>query len=346
MKFRAASPFTLATLLTAALATAAGAVHAEVSKLRVLTHSSFALPKPLLAKFEADAGIKLSIIKAGDAGEMLNKLILTRARPIADVVYGIDNTLQAKAASADVLEPYTGAALQRKALATLSANLVPVNYGYVTLNYDKASFAKSGTALPQSLDDLAKPAYKGMLVVQNPATSSPGNAFLLSTIAGMGEAAAFDWWARMRANGMKVAKGWSEAYSTDFAKNGGKYPLVVSYATSPAAEVFYSKTKLTEAPTGSLALKGAVFQQVEGVALVKGGAQREAAGKFIEFMRSPAVQEALQTEMWMFAVEPGTAKADAMRFAAEPGSFDSLPSADIASKNSEWVSRWTKVVLK
>ena len=174
MKFRAASPFTLATLLTAALATAAGAVHAEVSKLRVLTHSSFALPKPLLAKFEADAGIKLSIIKAGDAGEMLNKLILTRARPIADVVYGIDNTLQAKAASADVLEPYTGAALQRKALATLSANLVPVNYGYVTLNYDKASFAKSGTALPQSLDDLAKPAYKGMLVVQNPATSSPG----------------------------------------------------------------------------------------------------------------------------------------------------------------------------
>jgi thiamine transport system substrate-binding protein len=319
---------------------------AATQNLRVLTHSSFALPKPLLAKFEADNQVKLNIVKAGDAGEMLNKLILTKAKPIADVVYGIDNALQAKAQAANVLDTYTGPAAQRSSAAKLDAPLVPVDYGYVTLNYDKASFAKSGVALPQSLDDLAKPAYKGMLVVQNPATSSPGNAFLLSTIASMGEAAAFDWWARMRANGMKVSQGWSDAYYKDFARNGGKYPIVVSYASSPAAEVFYSKTKLTEPPTGSLALKGAVFQQIEGIALVKGGKQAELGGKFIEFMRSPAVQEALQTEMWMFAAEPGTAKAEVMRHAPEPAAFDALSASEIAAKNSEWVNRWTKVVLK
>ena len=330
----------------AVVAFAATTSHAQDNSLRVISHKSFSLPKPLLAKFEAEAGIKLSIIKTGDAGEMLNKLILTRAQPIADVVYGIDNTLQAKAQSADVLDAYSGPAQQRKSAVTVGEPIVPVNYGYVTINYDKASFAASGLPLPKNLEALTQPQYKGMLVVQNPATSSPGNAFLLSTIASMGEAAAFDWWARMRANDVKVAKGWSEAYYTDFAKNGGKYPLVVSYATSPAAEVFYSKTKITEAPTGSLALAGGVFQQVEGVALVKGGGQRVAAGKFIEFMRSPAVQEALQTEMWMYAAEPGTAKAEAMRYASEPTAHYNPSAADIASKNSDWISRWTKVVLK
>ena len=67
--------------------------------LRVMTHSSFDLPKPLLAQFEKDAGVKLQIIKGGAAGEMLNKLILTRAQPVADVVFGIDNALVAKAAA-------------------------------------------------------------------------------------------------------------------------------------------------------------------------------------------------------------------------------------------------------
>jgi thiamine transport system substrate-binding protein len=335
-------------LTTFALLAAACATGFAASKdLRVITHSSFNLPKPLLAKFEAEAGVKLKIIKAGDAGEMLNKMILTRAKPIADVVFGIDNTLQAKAEAAQVLEAYSGPATARKAVAPMQQGmLTAVDYGYVTLNYDKAAFAKKGIALPKSLDELTLPAYKGMVVVEHPATSSPGLAFMLSTIAGMGETQAFDWWAKMRANGLKVTKGWSEAYYTEFSRNGGKYPIVVSYATSPAAEVFYSKEKISEPPTGSLTLKGGVFQQVEGAGLVKGGKQPEAAGKFIEFMRSAAVQEALQTEMWMYSVESTTTKADVMRHAPEPAAHDTMAAADIAAKSSDWVSRWTKVVLK
>lgn len=332
--------------LITALATAACTLHAQAwaQELRVLVHNSFSLPKPLLAKFETNSGVKLSIVKGGDAGEMLNKLILTRAQPIADVVYGIDNTLVAKAQAAGVLDAYNGPAQQRAAAVNLGPGVTAVDYSYVTLNYDKASFAKSGLPLPKTLEDLTQPPYRDLLVVQNPATSSPGHAFLLATIAGMGEAAAFDWWARMRGNGVKVAKGWSEAYYTEFSRNGGKRPLVVSYATSPAAEVFYSKEKITESPTGNLFLKGGVFQQVEGVALVKGGGQREAAARFIEFMRSAPVQEALQTSMWMFAAEPGTPRPEVMRHAPEPAAHDN-PNLDMA-KSSEWVSRWTRVVLK
>ncbi|MBK8738386.1 MAG: thiamine ABC transporter substrate-binding protein [Betaproteobacteria bacterium] len=341
---------TLSMLAAAALAFAAcripSPLSASAQELRVLVHSSFELPKSLLAKFEADAGIKLSIIKGGDAGEMLNKLILTRAKPIADVVYGLDNTLVGKALAAGVLDAYGGPAARRVAVPPLADGVIPVDYGFVTLNYDKAWFAKSALPLPRTLEDLAQPAYRNLLVVQNPATSSPGNAFLLATVAGLGEEAAFDWWGRMRANGVKVAKGWSEAYYTEFSRNGGSRPLVVSYASSPAAEVHFSKEKIIAAPTASLFLKGGVFRQVEGVALVKGGGQRAAAAKFIEFMRSGPVQEALQTSMWMFPAEPRTARHAVMRHAVEPGIFDSLGPEVIADKGSGWIERWIRVVLK
>ncbi len=343
------------TLLSRCLALAgvslltAGAPTAQAAgpELRVITHASFDLPKPLLAQFEQEAGVKLVLIKAGDAGEMVNKLILTRAKPLADVVYGLDNTVIARAARQQVIEPYAGPAAQREAAATLGFGAVPVDYGHVSLNIDKAWFAQKKLALPKTLQDLTLPAYKGLLVVQHPATSSPGLAFLSATIAHLGEAAAFDWWKAMRANGVKVAKGWTEAYYTDFSKNGGKRPIVVSYASSPAAEVFYSKTPLSEAPTASLDIPGAVFRQVEGVALVRGGGQREAAGRFIEFLRSAPVQSALQTTMWMLPVEPKVARAEPIaKFSVDPTQFSNPTPEQLATQSAGWVKQWTRVVLK
>jgi len=335
--------FALAATTLAAL-TFSTLTHAA-EELRVMVHSSFALPKPLLAQFEAQNGVKLAIIKGGDAGEMLNKLILTRARPVADVVFGIDNTLANKALAAGVLEP-TLAQAAGTVDSQLGGALAAVDYGFVTLNYDKAAVVKTGTPLPKNLSDLTQPAYKGWLVVPNPATSSPGHAFLLATIAGMGEEKAFAWWAQMRTNGLKVVKGWSEAYYTEFTRNQGSHPLVVSYATSPAAEVFYAKEKLTESPTASLNLAGGVFRQVEGVALIKGTVQPAAALAFVDFMRSAPVQQALQTEMWMYPAVPKTPLAPVMRHAAEPAAFESLPPQVIADQGAKWVARWTQVVLK
>lgn len=343
-------------LVCAALLGSAGAALAQ-QELRVLTHGAFALPKPLLAQFEKEQHIKLRITKAGDAGEMLNKLILTRANPIADVVYGLDNALVPKAMAAGVLAPYPPAPAKESKLGNTlpalttafgqaSAYVLPVDYGYVTVNYDKAWFAKKGLALPQSLDDLTQPAYAQLLVTQNPATSSPGYAFLLATIGTLGEEKAFDWWARMRANGLKVAKGWTEAYYTEFSRNGGKQPLVVSYASSPAAELFYAKDKPSTPPTGSLALGGAVYRQVEGVALVQGGKAEQAALQWIAFMRSAAVQQSLQTEMWMFPAVAGVARDAVMQHAPEPSQFAQPSEADITAKGADWVARWTRVVLR
>ncbi|MEN9436771.1 MAG: hypothetical protein RIR09_1426 [Pseudomonadota bacterium] len=338
------------TLLTLAGALVWGAVlnplAASASDLRVLTHSAFALPKPLLDQFEADNDIKLRFIKTGDAGEMLNKLILTREAPITDVVFGIDNALVGKALAAKLLDDYSGPAATRSSSVSLPSPVVAVDFGYVSINYDKAWFDKSKIPLPKSMEELTRPRYAKLLAVQNPATSSTGNAFMLATIGSMGEAKAFDWWARMRKNGLKVANGWSEAYYTEFSQNGGAYPMVVSYGSSPAAELFYSNGKLTQPPTGSLALPGAVFRQVEGVALVKGGGARAQAAKFIEFLRSPAAQKGMQTEMWMYPVEPGVPTVDALRVIPAPSAYYAPSAQDIAAKGSDWVAQWVKVVLK
>jgi thiamine transport system substrate-binding protein len=345
--------FVLVSTSLAALCVA-GAVHAQTT-LRVMTHSSFDLPKPLLAQFEKDAGVKLQIIKGGDAGEMLNKLILSKASPVADVVYGIDNTLLPRALASGVLDAYPGTAAQRASLAAMAdgaersgvfGGVVPIDYGFVNLNIDKAWFEKKGLALPNSLQDLATPAYRDLLVVPNPATSSPGQAFMLATIAGLGETVAFDWWAQMRSNGVKVVKGWSEAYYTEFTRNGGTRPIVVSYASSPAAEVFYSKEKISTSPTANVFINGGVFRQVEGAALVKGGKARDAGVKFIEFLRSAPTQQALQTTMWMYPAEPGVARDPVMQHAQEPTRFESLPLKTLTEQAGAWQQRWTRVVLK
>lgn len=354
-----------AALLSACLAAVpswawAQAGSAAATPLRVMTHSSFDLPKPLLARFEQEAGVKLQLIQGGDAGEMLNKLILSQAAPVADVVYGIDNTLLPRALASGILAPLpqaAGSAAQRPALARMAdtagpdgvvGGLVPINYGYVNLNIDKVWFAQKGLALPKSLQELSSPAYQGLLVVPNPATSSPGQAFMLATVAGMGEQAAFDWWARMRANGVKVVKGWSEAYYTEFSRNGGSRPIVVSYATSPAAEVFYSKEKISASPTANVFLPGAVFRQVEGAALLKGASPAaQAAGvKFIEFLRSAPVQQALQTRLWMYPAEPGTPHHAVLQHAQEPKHFEAVPLRVLTDQAGSWQRRWTQVVLK
>lgn len=327
------------------LALAASALCASADELRVMTHSSFSLPKERLAEFEKISGVKLAIIKGGDAGEMLNKLILTRANPVADVVFGIDNTLIGKANAAGVLEASSSRVGNSVAAAKLPG-AVAIDYGYVTLNIDKAWFAKSKLPLPTSLDELTRPAYKDLLVVQNPATSSTGLAFLLATIAGKGEDGAFKWWQQLRDNGLKVSKGWSEAYYTDFSRNGGTRPLVVSYATSPAAEVFYSKDKLSESPTANLLLAGGVFMQVEGAAKIKGGKQPQAAQQFIDFLRSDGVQKDLQTKMWMYPAVEGVALEPVFRHAPKPASFSNPDLNAMQRKTAGWVGRWTRLVLK
>ena len=326
---------------------AAGVVSlsAQAAELRVLTHASFDVDKKLIQEFETQHQAKISIIKAGDAGEMLNKLVLTKSAPIADVVYGVDNILIAKAKAEGVLTTYQStAAGSLNPAAKLPAELTPVDYGHVALNYDKAWVEKNKLALPKSLNDLTQPAYKDLLVVENPATSSPGLAFLVATVQYFGEPKVWDFWKALRGNGVKVSQGWTDAYMKEFSRNGGTRPIVVSYGTSPAAEVFYSEGKLTVPPTANLFLPGSAFPQVEGAGLVKGGKEPALAKAFVDFLVSDKVQADFPTKMWMFPTRQGVKLPDSFKFAEQPKDSKPVVLTD-AKKLQQWVSKWTQVVV-
>lgn len=313
------------------------------TEVRLAVHKSFSLPKETLAKFEREQQAKVTVIEAGSANEMLNKLILSRAHPIADAVYGLDNGNITKALNSKIL------AGKQPTSAPANASLpgaVAVNYAYVVLNYDKKWFAEKKLPLPETLEDLAKPDYRNLLVTPNPGTSSPGLSFLMANIGGLGEEQAFKWWADMRKNGVKVTKSWSDAYYTDFTQNGGSRPLIVSYATSPAAEVHFSKGKYTEPPTGNLFLKGGVFRQVEGAAVLNGAKQPALAAKLVDYLQSADVQKALPSEMWVYPAAKDVPLPKVFDFAQVPKEHFTPSAVLIGQKQKQWVARWIKVVLK
>ncbi|HEX2864819.1 MAG TPA: thiamine ABC transporter substrate-binding protein [Deinococcales bacterium] len=333
-------------LLTIGLAAALAAP--AKPELTVITHDSFDVSKTLIAQFEKTHDVTVRFIKGGDAGAMLNKLLLSQGQPLADVVYGLDNTLVGKANRAGLLEAYASPAAKAvpEKYRAAVAPLTPVDYGWVALNLDKKWFDQHKLALPKTLEDLTRPAYKGLVVTENPATSSPGLAFLLATVKTLGETGALKFWRALARNDLLVSNGWTDAYNTQFSLYGGARPVVVSYASSPAAEVAYSKTKLTASPTANLLLPGSAFLQVEGVGVLKGTRQPALARAFVDFMVSKAVQADFPTRMWVYPVVPGVKLDPVFRFAQVPtAAEEATPSPDtIAARADALVDEWTKVV--
>lgn len=322
---------------------------AQATTLTVLTHDSWAMDKGLVTQFEAQTGIKLRFLKGGDAGAMLNKAILSKGAPIADIIYGFDNTLLSRALAAGILQRYLSPQLKNLRAETLldpQGYATPVDYAFVALNYDKDYFRNK--PLPTRLADLAKPEFAKLLVVENPATSSPGLAFLLTTVAAFGEDRYLGFWADLRKNGVLVANGWSEAYYTHFTRAGGDRPLVVSYTTSPAAELFYSEArpKPSTPPTGNLLFPKGTFFQVEFAGILKGTQNLAAAQKFIDWLLSKPVQEAIPTQMWVFPALRGAALPEVFKWAETPSQPVRLSPEWIAANRDRWIEEWTRTVLQ
>jgi thiamine transport system substrate-binding protein len=349
-----ASRFTR-TVLAVVLAFSIVAGAAAETVLTVLTHSSFSASKEVIAAFEVEAGARLRFVEGGDAGETLGKAILSKGNPVADVIFGIDNTFLGRALAADILEPLSivvPPTIPADLRLDATSRLVPVDVGYVCLNADTAWFAHRGLALPVRLEDLALPAYRGLLVVEDPAASSPGLSFLLATIARFGESGTYPWqrfWQDLRANEVLVARGWSDAYYNEFSATGsGKRPLVVSYATSPAAEMFYAaEPKPTEPPTVAILPDRGSFRQVEFAGVLKGTRQPDLARRFVAFLLSRRFQEDIPLQMWVHPADAGARLPEVFtRFAGIPTHPAILDPSLIDTRRDDWTREWTKIVLK
>jgi thiamine transport system substrate-binding protein len=314
--------------------------------VRLVTYDSFALPEEAAKAFEAQTGARIELVAASDAGGMLTKALLAAGAPEGDVIFGIDNTLATRAGDDGLLEPFTPADDRTDESLRLPGELgdllTPIDRGDVCINVDASWFAQKGLAPPSTLDDLVSPAYKDLLVVTSPVTSSPGLAFLIGTVDEYGDGWT-DWWQRLRDNGVRVRPSWDDAYNTDYTVSGGDRPLVLSYASSPPAEVVFSEGARTE--PASTVMADSCVQQVEYAGLLAGAEHPELGRKLIEFMLSPTWQEALPLSNFVYPAVVGTPlPPEFEKWAVLPPDSRSVSAADIGEHRDEWIEQWRSVM--
>ncbi len=340
---------TATALLAALMLTAAAA-----QSVTVLTHDSFAVSREVIEAFTAETGITVQFVAGGDAGTTLNRAILTRERPVADVLFGVDEGMLPRALEYDLFAPYRSPELDAVDPAYQRGSfgdfVTPIDVGFVTFNLDREWFEADGRPLPSSLEDLASPEYAGLTVVMDPATSSPGLAMMLGTIGVFGEHDAFEYWAALRDNGLEVRSGWTDAYYTAFSRYGGDRPIVLSYASSPAAEVLFSDDPdAPVAPTLNLRCSGCSVRQIETAGVLRGARNPEEAQAFIDFMLSPTFQADVPLQMFVYPVREGVPLPNVFEaFAEVPGPDEIAPlPADLSAERLEaWLDQWTEVVLR
>jgi len=345
---------TLATALTLTAGACGGAganpattAATQPGEVVLMTHDSFVLSPGILDQFTADTGIDIALLQSGDAGAMLSQAILTKDSPLADVIYGIDNTFLSRAESEGIFAPYVSTQLDAVPEALRAGNEVtPIDFGYVCVNYDRSAFSAGNE--PQTLADLTKPDYRDMLVVEDPATSSPGLAFLLATIAEFGETGAYTWqdyWADLAANGVLIASGWTEAYEGSFTAGGGggDRPIVVSYASSPAVGVYFTDPPPAAAPTAAM-LDGC-FRQVEYAGIVAGSRNPDGAAQLIDYLLSVTVQEDIPLNMFVYPANGDAALPQVfLDFSSVPTDPVTLDPSTIEANRNAWINEWTDIV--
>jgi thiamine transport system substrate-binding protein len=319
----------------------------SATQVVVATHDSWAMSKDVLRQFTTETGYTVRIEPNGDAGQLTNKLVLTKDAPIADMVYGVDNTFASRAVDQGVLAPYAPtdqpASADRFELGgRIGADLTPVDYSDVCVNVDDVWFDEHHKAPPKTLDDLTDPTYRNLFVTPGATTSSPGLAFLLATIAEYGA----DWpsyWQKLMDNGTKLTSGWSDAYEVDFtAAGGGDRPIVLSYASSPP----FTIPKGGDEPTTS-ALLDTCFRQVEYAGVIDGAQNPEGAKAFIDFMLGRSFQQALPDNMYVYPVDDRVALPEQWaKFAETAPDPASVPPEDIAAHRDEWLREWGDVTTR
>lgn len=344
-----------ATMLSLALSScgtdAPSTVETKPESLTLVAYDSFAVDDAAFADFTAATGIKVKVVKSGDAGTMLSKAQLTAGNPEGDVMWGVDNTLLSRAVEAKVFAPYKSndrAALAQEATALVVNDLVtPVDQGDVCLNYDIAWFAEQGLDVPVTLDDLVDPTYKNLLVVENPATSSTGLAFMLGTIAHAGEKSWTQYWTSLQANGVAIVDSWDQAYYEQFSGSSGKgaRPLVVSYASSPPAEVIFADPRPSTAPTG--VIEATCFHQVEFAGVLRGTGFPTAAGQLIDFLISKKFQETLPLTLFVNPVRSdATLPQEFIDFSVQPKRPLTMAPAAIETGARNWIAVWTDLMVR
>ncbi len=318
-----------------------GTVLATEADLTIYTYDSFVAewgPAPkVIPKFEKKYNVKVQMISVGDAGHVLNRAILEKKNPRADIILGIDNNMLSKALDSGILEPYVSknlSLLPDELIFDKTHHITPFDHGYFAIVYDTKKISKP----PVSFEDLLHPRFRNKLILEDPRTSSPGLGFLLWTIAVYKEDY-LKYWERLRPNILTITEGWDTAYGLF---TSGEAPMVLSYTTSPAYHVEYEDTTRYQAAI----FKEGNYLQIEGMGILKGSKNRMLAEKFIDFILTEDFQMEIPLTNWMFPVNPEVKTPDSFRYAPKPDKTLSLDTFEIERNQDRWIKGWLSVVTK
>ncbi len=302
--------------------------------VRLLTHSSFAVSKDVLAQFTRQTGYTVKLVQPGDAGVMVNEAILTKDHPVADALFGVDNTFLTRALDAGIFDP--------------PQQVARIDTSDVCVDYDSSWFGHDGhPPAPKSFDDLVDPRYKNLMVVENASTSSPGLAFVLATIAAKGENGWHDYWQSLKRNGVRVDDDWTGAYETDFTAGGGRgdRPIVVSYGSDPAADVVASSPH-RDTPKIAV-MPSTCFGQTEYAGVLHGAHNVTGAKALVDFMLSKTFQDDMPLQMYVNPVVPGAQlPPEFLKWAVAPAHPLAIDPALISAHRSDWIKEWTDLVVR
>ena len=302
---------------------------ATPNEVILLAYDAFTPKDGIFDAFTAATGAKVKVVTSGDTGTLISKAILTVGNPEGDVLWGLDNTLLSRAQKAELLTSYE-----------------PVDTGDICVNYDKQWFASRNIAPPTSLEDLALSTYKNLLTVQDPVASSPGLGFLLGTIAHFGVDKWQDYWKSLKANGVHIAPDWTTAYTIDFSGSSGKgkFPLVVSYGSSPPAEVLYAEKPIDTPPTA--VIESTCFRQTEHVGALRGTRNPNLSAQLISYLLDVPFQESMPLSLFVFPVNKQATLPDLFtQFAVTPKNPLTLEPADIEKNRDTWLNSWRDIIL-
>jgi len=315
--------------------------------LTLIAHDSFvgAVDGETFASFTEATGIEVEVLAAGDAGAMVNQVVLTKENPLADVMFGVDDTFLSRALNEEVFLAHKARDIGKvdRELRHDENLVTPISFGDVCINYDKAWFNSTQIVVPEDLEDLLANLYASHFTVQHPATSSPGLAFMLATIDTFGEEGWLDWWDGMKRAGINVASDWSTAYYGDFTRYGGQSAMVVSYASSPPAEVIFSDEPLETAPTG--VIDAGCYRQVEYAGIIAGTPYPESAGKLVDFLLSRGFQETVPLNWFVFPANSETdLPSEFTEYTALPENPTRFDADHIATNRDRWIAEWLEVM--
>jgi thiamine transport system substrate-binding protein len=318
------------------------------TKVRLLAYDSFVVSEGIFDDFTAQTGFEVEVVTGGDAGELLAKASVTAGNPEADVLWGIDNTLLTRAIDADIFASYESEQLdavdQELVKLVPDAKVTPVDTGDVCINIDRVWFDENAVNPPTRLADLAKPEYAGLTVIPSAVTSSTGLAFLLASIAEFGDGWQ-EWWRQLIANEALVVDGWTRAYTVEFSgsSGAGDYPIVVSYGTSPPAEVLFADPPV-DTPRTAVVADGC-FRQVEFAGVLRGANNEDGARALIDYLISAKFQADISLNMFVYPVNNDVVLPKVFTdFAVKPERPLVISPSEIDTNRETWLGQWLALV--